>query len=405
MRSRFGIHKSHSPVSPSNCDEDSPQKLGGVSDVGNMNQPTTVTRPSSQTIDKVKNKVWRRSHSLGAVRAFMKGVRGLDRYLEKTGESYGNMLADPYRGLDCFAEWLDEDHAPSMTRQYITYVKKLLTADGAIIDRDRFKEQVVLPLQVPFDDDKVSEEQIRRILMATKNQKLKVVLMLMKDAPIRPIEVLGSTLRNFNLDYDPPYLVIPSHLAKSKVPRETFFTHETKQILQGYLKRMEIVRPEQYVFIRGSNGMYDELQFQESVIQKVSEMSHVLREQVLSRAEFADMNQRVENTRGKAVRYKIHLYSFKKFSFTKVADTLGELAAQAMKGDKKYVLTYYKKSREERATDYKKVIPKVSIFSTDEKYKLREQVNAQVNALDDETLARLQEFLRTARTQPDSCVT
>ncbi|MFQ5920493.1 MAG: hypothetical protein ACE5JV_00575 [Nitrososphaerales archaeon] len=41
-----------------------------------------------------------------------------------------------------------------------------------------------------------------------------------------------------------------------------------------------------------------------------------------------DLNEQVEGRRTQK-RYKIHIYSFKKFAFTTMADTLGEIAARA----------------------------------------------------------------------------
>ncbi|MGI0082800.1 MAG: hypothetical protein ACREAF_02695 [Nitrosopumilaceae archaeon] len=80
-----------------------------------------------------------------------------------------------------------------------------------------------------------------------------------------------------------------------------------------------------------------------------------------------------------------------------------EIAARAIKGDREYVLTYYRKSREERAEDFQKVIPKLSVFGGDEKSKIRGQIEARVKTLSEDELARLQEFLKTANAQPASC--
>ena len=115
----------------------------------------------------------------------------------------------------------------------------------------------------------------------------------------------------------------------------------------------------------------------------------------LAGEQFADINQKIQQ-RGCMNRYKIHIYSFKKFAFTVMADALGEIAARAVKGDREYVLTYYRKSREERAEDFRKVIPKLSVFGSDEGSKIREQVEAKVRTLSEDDLARLQEFLKTA---------
>lgn len=112
--------------------------------------------------------------------------------------------------------------------------------------------------------------------------------------------------------------------------------------------------------------------------------------------QFADINQTVPQ-RGAMIRYKTHIYSFKKFAFTVMADELGEIAARAIKGDREYVLNYYRKSRDERAEDYRKVIPKLSVFGCDERSKTREEIEAKVRCIGADDLARLQEFLKTAK--------
>ncbi|HKZ43122.1 MAG TPA: hypothetical protein VJ044_19345 [Candidatus Hodarchaeales archaeon] len=73
--------------------------------------------------------------------------------------------------------------------------------------------------------------------------------------------------------------------------------------------------------------------------------------------------KKLERRDGKNV-YTIHIYSFKKFELTKIADTISELAAHAIAGHEEYLITYYKKTREDRATDYLKVKPKLQLFTT-----------------------------------------
>ena len=57
---------------------------------------------------------------------------------------------------------------------------------------------------------------------------------------------------------------------------------------------------------------------------------------VLKRPEFADLNKVVDMTY-RRTRYKIHLYSFKKFAYTTMSDVLSEAAVKSIKGDTDYV--------------------------------------------------------------------
>jgi len=59
----------------------------------------------------------------------------------------------------------------------------------------------------------------------------------------------------------------------------------------------------------------------------------------------------------------------------------------------RYLFTYYKKSREERAEDYRKIIPKLSVFVPDDQTRIREQVEEAINTLKKEDLASVLEFI------------
>ena len=72
------------------------------------------------------------------------------------------------------------------------------------------------------------------------------------------------------------------------------------------------------------------------------------------------------------------------------------------KGDMEYLFTYYKKNREERASDYAKVMPALSVFSACTEPSAREAIKARIHAMDVDELAKLQEFLGTANARPAS---
>ncbi len=61
------------------------------------------------------------------------------------------------------------------------------------------------------------------------------------------------------------------------------------------------------------------------------------------------------------------------------------------------VFTYYKKSREERAEDYRKVIPKLSVLTMDEKSKIRKEVEETIKTMKDHDLATLLELIKNGK--------
>ncbi len=391
-------HKLNSNSVHTKDDEACSQETSGQSEMGKGMMESEKTRtilPNQNAIEIVKSRLWRKSHSLNTVKAFDFAVKKFDKYLESKELTYEDVVKAPVQILDDFAAWMDKHYAPATTRNYVIFMAKLLKAMGAKIDDYEFRENVVLPKVEMFMDDKVNEEQIKRIIMGAKHEALKVLLMLMKDTPARPVEIIGLKFGDFNLAYEPPYFAISARLAKNDIPREVFFTMETKTALISYMQNREVRNKDDFVFLDDDVDELDEENFQKVLKRAVRRFDTAFRRIMRKRA-FEDLNEEVKK-RGKQKRYKIHIYSFKKFSFTRTADALGELAARAIKGDKEYVMTYYKKDREERAQDYSKVMPKLSIFTMDERSRVRKQVEEAMKEMKDKDLAVVLEFLNGKR--------
>ncbi len=368
--------------------------------MGEQEPITTITTANiSIAMQNVRNRLWRRSHSLNTVRMLDSALKSFDKYLETQNVLLEDAVTNPIKTLDEYAGWLDKHRSARTVRVYIAFVKKVLKALGAKIDSEEFRELVTLPKLRPLQDEKVNSQQIVRIVLGTTNARLKCVEMLIKDTCARPAEIVGLKLGDFNFSYDPPCVNIPAYLAKNDLPKELFFTPETKAMVLAYIRNNDIKNPSEFLFINSDNGsrcidITNEERFQQLLIKEVKMMTKIFRI-TLAKPEFADLNQLIEQ--GKKKLYKIHLYSFKKFAFTTMADTVGETAARAIKGDTEYVLTYYKKSREERASDYRKLIPKLSVFAGDEQFKIREQVEEAVRSMKQEDLTALLEFANSKK--------
>ncbi len=384
--------KLNTDVIPSQRDEDCLHKASGQSDMGNKIE-TSIETPKEITQD-LKEKIWRRSHSYSSVTTFENSIKSFEKYLASKNITWQQSLKYPVETLDGFVSWLDTDHTASTAITYLNFVKKALKHLGVKISNEEFKDKVTLPKKRPFQDDKVTKEQIRRIILGLHHVGLKTLLMLMKDTQARPTELLSLQLGDLNLSHDPPYLNISAERAKNDMPRELFFTPETKEVLMAYIKKKE-KQQGQFLFLSKDLDQEDEVAVQRRIKTVHGDMKAAFRK-LMSSPEFADMNERVKQ-RGSLPRYKLHIYSFKKFAFTVMADTLGEIAARAIKGDREYVLTYYRKNREERAEDYLKVIPKLSVFSSEEVPNAREEIEAKIKSMGQDELARLQEFLDTAK--------
>ncbi len=208
------------------------------------------TTAKSDILETQKDKLWRRSHSSSTVETYEYAMKKFEEYMSNKSLIWEDVIKAPIQVLDDFSGWLDEQYAPSTTRLYVHFTKKTMKALGAKIDSDDFRENVSLPKQRVFMDDKVNEEQIRRIVIAIKNERWKILLMLMKDTAARPTELLGVRLGDIILTHDPPFLTIIGSHSKNDIPREVFFTPETKSMLLGYIKNRNLTKRGDFIFMK-----------------------------------------------------------------------------------------------------------------------------------------------------------
>ncbi|MEM3427980.1 MAG: tyrosine-type recombinase/integrase [Nitrososphaerales archaeon] len=302
------------------------------------------------------------------------------------------MKQDPYKTLEGFVNWMDERGYRSHTqRLYVDFVKKIYIHHNIYIDKEKFKESVSLPKQQIHEDEALTTEAARKIILECHHAALRALLTLIKDTLARPSELTSLRLEHLNLAHDPPYLHIPAYASKNDLPRECFFTNETKDFLITHLKKQNITQPNQYIFLNNKKPLdpiADEKGFQTAVTRKLTALRSTWK--YLLNTNLTELRKKIER-RGVMTRYTITPYSFKKYGFTKIADTLGALAAHAIAGHKAYLITYYKKTREERAEDYKKVAPKLQLLQReeDEEEKIKKELTNTINTLPKDRLAEI----------------
>ena len=344
----------------------------------------------NEYMERIKNRLRRKSGNENTALMFESDIKQFLGYMRQKGYGHSDIEKEPKRIMEGFVSWLyDSNYASSTILLYFGFARLLLKEHDIKLTDDDVK-YIGLPKRMPFDDEKVSVEQIRRIVFACKHSGLRTLLMLMKDTMIRPRECVGLQLKHFNLEYEVPYLTVPYQLAKSKRTKELFFTYETKDLLVQHLKANRIDNPDDYVFLRKNYKYTDEKDFTKRRNVRVRQYVGTFRD-ILRKPEFADMNQVVDRPQTRSVRYKIHPYSFKKFAYTVMSDVLSEAAVKSMKGDTDYALIYYKKSSDERLEDYKKVMSKLFVFdsSEDQLLKQKEKTKLLVNNATPDQIERI----------------
>jgi len=267
---------------------------------------------------------------------------------------------------------------------------------GVKIDKDTMKDAAPLPKKQIFVDEALTPETARTILLETRQPDLRLLLCLEKDTLARPEEIVSLKLGNINLASDPSYLKIPEYAAKNNIEREAFFTQETKEILISYLQKRGVKKQEEYIFLNNGENLDplgDEKKFQRRVSDTFMQMESKWHRNRNSSPALQQIIKKLER-RGRRNTYTIHIYSFKKFGFTKYADAISELAAHATAGHEEYLITYYKKSREDRVVDFNKVKGKLQLFTTPTDLEKQQQaVEQKIKSLPPEALVKVLQYL------------
>ncbi len=319
-------------------------------------------------LEGLRRKIYRRSHSLGSQLTFDVASKKFEVFLSSKKMDLDSIIQrakagdlDVYDLLDEFVTFMDDQGLKAKTtRNYFSWAKKILRHHGVNVSNEIAKERIQLPRVQRPQDEKVSLEDARRLLLACKNERLKLLLMLSKDTGARPVEILGLRLKDLNLDSEPASMLIPAYLAKGDMERELFLTEEALSVLNDYLRRYDLTKPEQFLFLDEQIDPIEEEQRFQEILERIKDAMETAWRRLLE-DKLPDLNRRIP-LRGVSPRYRLRLYSFRKFFFSKAADVLGELAAHALVGHESYLITYYKKTREERLKDFDKLRPELLIF-------------------------------------------
>jgi integrase len=315
-------------------------------------------------------RVYRRSRSESSVRFYWSGLRRFERFvaerLRLSPEGLAAQLrdgGDPYGVLDLFAEWCVAQGLKGKTVQdYLAAAKKWLRYHGVRLSSEELRERVETPQAEEPLDIAPTREQIRVILWGLPDRpapgltprqqalrfrsaspRLQALILLMATSGMRLREALLLKVRDIEFDCDPPLVHLPASYTKNRKARETFITPEAKEVVLKALGRKARMLDEPLL---GFN--------QESIYLAEKAASKMFRARMRL---FPEWDQKAGDSRV----HQLHLYSFRKFFFSQAVPIIGEHAAHALMGHGFYMKTYYRRPREKRAEDYRRLIPHLTI--------------------------------------------
>lgn len=252
---------------------------------------------------------------------------------------------DVYRVLDDFISCLDSQGVTaSSIGIYISWVRSYLVYSDIDITPYKFKIKVNMPKKQIRRDAELTVEQVSRILHILPLD-MRLVCMLVMTTLRRPNEIARLRVRDMDLNSTPVRIVIPASVSKNRVEGLTFTTAECAGLLSEHIKRNRL-KPDDYLF--SAAGMAHPVRALDNRFNY-----HLQKE--------PDLCDRQEGQ--KVRRYKIHIYSFKKFGYTRADRKFGKNFADGLKGDKNS--EYHRLPLEERAEMYLELEPELTIFNAE----------------------------------------
>jgi len=298
------------------------------------------------------DRVYRRSHSLNSRHAAEMALKAFDRVFGEPAESIIDKVKrgelDVYDVFDRFAAGLDKASLSSHTISgYVNRVKQYFAYNDVVLDRSVFRVKVGLPRVEGTDDRAPTVEEIRRILSWGK-LRTKALILVLVSSGMRLGEAIRLKVRDIDFSSRPVKVTLsPKVASKTGEGRVAYISDEAAEYLRQYLGP-RINDGEAWVFPS-----------------EADEKRHMSEDRawrtIIECIEKAGLGKSKEATvHG---RRKIHPHSFRKFFFSRVVGIVGETAAHAMMGHGSYMKTYYKRTEEERARDYLRCMPYLTIFS------------------------------------------
>jgi len=252
------------------------------------------------------------------------------------------------RSLVTFNEWLMKDHKHSVgtARNYISTARKWLKFCGGIkIDSEDMKDYVVFSPEDRTDEEAepLLHAELKNIIMNIVSPKRKAMFMFMKCTAGRTLESLRIKKSDFNFESKPVSVEFRRSIVKGKTRRRIQFIDE--ETLEHILPLVKDLEPEDLIF-RKSLAITD-ITERDNVIKNWNDLVRKL-----------GFTEKYENG-----RLKKNIHSIRAFCMTQFEKATNRDLAHAYGGHRQYLDQYFRRSYSEKAADFTKAEPYLSLFT------------------------------------------
>jgi integrase len=258
---------------------------------------------------------------------------------------------DVYEMLDNFITYeLNKQGLQKITPQtimaHLIGIKSYLAYYDVEIIPSKFKRKVKLPKEAKEEEEPLEVEDVRRILLACNNRRLKTYILMLASGGLRAIEGLSLRLKDCDFSVSPSKIHIRKEYSKTRVARTVYISNEATSYLKQWIdwkyrnkgddRWTKAKKSDDLVF--SVYAITNEANPQHLYVKIISEFQKLLA--------IAGLDERKEGMR----RRKITLHTFRRFTKTVISNQAGQDFSEMILGHKKSV--YYTLSESVRREIY-----------------------------------------------------
>jgi integrase len=225
---------------------------------------------------------------------------------------------DVYQFFDSFISYLIENKISRNTiRLYVAAAKGYLENCDVEINPIKFKNKVTMPKNHRQDEAALDDADIRKILLACNNFRLKVYLLLLASGGMRAIEALAIRLKDIDFSVTPTKIHIREEYSKTRTSRDIYISEEATTYVKQFIERKYSVQGSGSTYakrIRNEDDLLFQMQQQSKSTPEGMYNKMMLQFQMLLKS------IGLEERKDGMTRRKITFHSFRRFAKTVIAN-------------------------------------------------------------------------------------
>gem|GEM_PF-5237107 len=139
--------------------------------------------------------------------------------------------------LPIFIEAQANGKGASSLKKRVNVLKMLLLFHDVEVSDNKLKTKLKLPRTIRRHKEPIDRQDIREILQACEDIRVKTYIMLLAGTGMRAREALALRFQDFDITADPPRINIPGDITKTRTEYLTFLTPQTSALMARLVKK------------------------------------------------------------------------------------------------------------------------------------------------------------------------